>query len=148
MITHSTVSTFEADGAFLRFRIWLQRKTHGHYGCERQCACSYPVISIREGLTSVSQKLVQIHFMQIYCWDYVQLVAYQTTATSLSYCSGCCWTISHLYCTVQDLKYALCSKYHWLLISGADWLLDLWWGSWLQCRRQLGRYLFGIVQRK
>ena len=65
------------------------------------------------------------------------------------------WSVSNdcigncaLHCTVQDLKYAPCSKYHWLSILGADWLLvrDHWWGSWLQCRRQPGRCLFGTVQ--
>ena len=40
-----------------------------------------------------------------------------------------CWSVSDdpecLYCTVQDLKYAPCSKYHWLSILGADWLLSV-----------------------
>ena len=73
--------------------------------------------------------------IQVYWWDYTQLVECQTTATTVL-----------LYCIVQDLKYVLCSKYHWLSIPATDWLLDIQWGSWLQCREQLGRCLFGTVQ--
>ena len=51
-------------------------------------------------------KLVWIHLIQVYCWDYVQLVEYQTTATT-----GWCNSLTSwhtdwlLYCTVQGLKY-------------------------------------------
>ena len=55
------------------------------------------------------------------------------------------WTHEPLYCSAQDLKNVPCSKYHWLSIPGVDWLLDLLWGSWLQCRQQLGWCLLGTI---
>ena len=50
-----------------------------------------------------------------------------------------------MYYTAQDLRYVRCGKYRLLLFPGADWLLDLRWGSWLQFRWQLGWHLFGTV---
>ena len=49
-----------------------------------------------QGLTSVSQQLVWMHLIHIYCWEYVQLVEYQTTATD-ELCSS-----SHCYCHSDD----------------------------------------------
>ena len=54
-----------------------------------------------------------------------------------------------LYCTIQGLKYEPSGKYHCLSIPGANWLLihDLQWGSWLQCRWQLGQCLFETIHK-
>ena len=48
---------------------------------------------------SVSQKLVWIHLIQVYCWDYVQLVEYQITATN-AWLLGEWPTVWTLYYTV------------------------------------------------
>ena len=63
------------------------------------------------------------------------------------------WTanldLDHLYCTVQGLKYESSGNHHCLSNPGANWLLihDLQWGSWLQCRWQLGQCLFGTIHK-
>ena len=53
---------------------------HGHCGlcCKIRTAVCVQWSGDRcEGLTSVSQQLVWIHLIQVYCWDYVQLVKYK-----------------------------------------------------------------------
>ena len=84
--------------------------------------------------TSLLLRLCTTTWVPNYCYAQSLLVAIANCA---------------LYHTIQYFIYAPCSKYHCLSILGANWSLirDLWWGSWLQCRRQLGQCLFGNGQR-
>ena len=52
---------------------------HGRYGLWT-VVCIQWSSDLCEGLTSVLQQTVWIHLIQVYCWDYVQLVKYQSTA--------------------------------------------------------------------